>query len=248
MSHREKEKRGEGGHIYRTAVRCPMGYNITLPIGPFEHFMPSFLLKDAKYVLLTYPQVSEEADQALPGLFTDFFHTIPAEFTAARERHADGGIHFHVFVDFGGRRFSTRSQRYFDLGGCHPNIQRVGRTPDLVWDYTTKDGDIVAGSAERPASPADQSARDREQQGEQSASAWARIVCAETREEFFDLIRAEQPRALVCSYLSIARYADYRYNPVPESYQHPEDYEFRLDSYPVLLDWVDESLRGGLDR
>lgn len=204
--------------------------------------MPSFVLKDAKYVLLTYPQVPETEADAFPDLLTSVLSSGPilAEFTAARELHADGGIHFHAFVDFG-RKFSTRNVRLFDVGGRHPNIERVGRTPRRVYDYVIKDGDVVAGSCEAPDASGDS------QQGESQAD-WSGIVLAETRDEFFEAVERYYPRALVLSFISIARYADWRYKLVPEPYQHPEHWTFNLDRYPVLLDWIDESLRGGAER
>jgi len=208
----------------------------------------AFTLKDARYALLTYAQVPESQTAGFPGKLTDLLCGLGAEFTAARERHTDGGIHFHVFVNFG-KKFSSRNTSIFDCDGRHPNIERVGRSPRTAWEYVIKDGDIVAGDCNPP--PA--SSRDREggiqPEGEgEHTSDWGRIVLAETRDEFFDLIRRLQPRSLVVSFMSIARYADWRYRPVAELYKHPENWFFNLESYPILLDWVDESLRGGQDR
>jgi len=207
-----------------------------------------FCLKDAKFALLTYPQVPEPEANGFADLATELFSSerVAARWVIGRELHADGGIHFHCFLDFG-RKFSSRDTRIFDLGGRHPNIERVGRTPRKAYDYAIKDNDVVSRHPDDYAGPDDQSAGGGGEQREPSAD-WVRIVSAETRDEFFRLVGELQPRSLVCSYVNIARYADWRYRPTPTPYQHPEDWTFNLESYPVLLDWVDESLRGSPER
>lgn len=204
-----------------------------------------FCLKEAKYTLLTYAQVpGPEADGFANGL-ADVFTSerVAAQYVIGRERHADGGIHFHCFLDFG-RKFSSRDTRIFDLGERHPNIERVGRTPRRAYDYAIKDGDIV-GRTEGYEGPSDHATRG--EQGERGSD-WSRIVSAETRDEFFVLLGELQPRALACSFVSLSRFADWKYRPTPAPYQHPEDWCFDLERYPILLDWVDESLRGGDER
>lgn len=198
--------------------------------------MPNpFYIKDAKFLLLTYPQVPPEIQDAIPTAIVLAAAALEAECIVSRELHSDGGVHFHSFVDFGGRKYSTRNVRVFDVLGRHPNIERVGRTPDLAWDYVCKDGDIVAGGAERPTSRLHESS---------AGCDWERIVSCETREEFFAQLEGLQPKHLVCNFPAIVRFADWKYKPVPEPYHHPEEWSFRVQSYPVLLNWVDESLRG----
>lgn len=203
-----------------------------------------FCLKDAKYCLLTYPQVPAEQDEAFAGIARELFTSsrVAARYVIGRELHADGGIHFHCFLDFG-RKFSSRDTRLFDLGGRHPHILRVGRTPRRSYEYAIKDGNIV-GQSDGYDGPSQQSGREQGERG----SDWSTIVSAETRDEFFDLVATLQPRALACSFVSLARYADWRYRPTPTPYQHPEDWTFNLERYPVLLDWIDENLRGGAER
>uniref|UniRef100_A0A8E7G1P9 Replication-associated protein n=1 Tax=Tarsiger cyanurus Genomoviridae sp. TaxID=2814994 RepID=A0A8E7G1P9_9VIRU len=203
-----------------------------------------FLLKDAKYALLTYAQVPESETAGFADAFTTLATLVPAEFTLARELHDDGGTHYHAFLDFGRKR-SFRDTGRFDCCGRHPNIERVGRTPRRAWEYVTKDGDIIAGNCEAP--PEDLGTQGHTGEGEHSSD-WARIVQSETRDEFFELIRLHQPRALVCSFMAIAKYADWQYRAIPEPYQHPENWEFRLDSYPILLEWVETQLLAGLER
>ena len=103
--------------------------------------MPSFLLKDARFVLLTYSQTPANFDY---WSIVDTFAGLKAECLVAKEQHQDGGDHYHVFVDFG-RKFSTRVDTAFDVTGCHPNIAKCGKTPWLAFDYCCKDGNILAG-------------------------------------------------------------------------------------------------------
>lgn len=203
-----------------------------------------FCLKSAKYCLLTYPQVPEQEDETFADAARELFTSerIAALYVIGRELHADGGVHFHCFLDFG-RQFSSRDTRIFDIRGQHPNILRVGRTPRRSYDYAIKDGDI-RGQSEGYLGPPD---TPRREQGERSSD-WATIVSAETRDDFFELVRSLQPRALACSFVSLARYADWRFRPTPTPYQHPEDWSFRLDRYQVLLDWAEENINSTQDR
>lgn len=185
-----------------------------------------FVVKNAKYILLTYAQ----ADNVDPWNILATLTELGAECIIGRERHVDGGIHYHVFCDFG-RQFSTRNGSAFDVDGKHPNIEKVNRTPWHSFDYATKDGDIVCGGAERPPE------RDVSQPN-QSQESWAEVVNAASRHEFFLLLEQRFPRYLVCSYPSIAKYADWKYREVPLDYHHPEDFAFQLEGYGALDDWV----------
>jgi len=219
--------------------------------------MPNpFILKDAKYVLLTYPQLPEWAldendERYLPSCIVSLSCSLQAECIVARERHLDGGWHIHAFLDFGGRGFSTRNTRAFDLSGLHPNIERVGRTPEIAYDYACKDGDVLAGGAERPSSGSDQSdASDnsmspeaRAKSGTGNARDWDIILASENREDFFLECARRAPKSLAINFVGLSKYADWKYRPIPVGYCHPEDWTVRLDDYPVLIDWIANNLR-----
>lgn len=195
----------------------------------------AFCLKDARYCLLTYSQTPPDFDyENILTLLT----SLGAECIISRENHEDGGIHYHAFVHFG-RKFSTRRADIFDVTGRHPNIEKVGRTPWLAFDYVLKDGDVVAGGAERP----EESTRGGDKQ-----STWAWIMEAETRDQFLDRIRSEDPRALACNYPSITKYADYAYRKTPSVYESPAHYSWKLDDYPGIEEWVNTNLKGDLER
>lgn len=181
----------------------------------------------ARYVLLTYAQCGDLD----PFRVVEHLGSLGAECIIGREDHADGGIHLHAFTDFN-RKFQSRNERVFDVDGRHPNVLIGRRTPEAMWDYATKDGDVVAGGLERPS-------------GEglsETSSKWSRILLAETREEFFALIQELDPRALCVSFGSIRTYADWRYRPTPDPYQHPSSVRLCTDQYPELDDWVQRNL------
>lgn len=194
--------------------------------------MPNpFFIKDAKYILLTYPQIPENVQDHFPWGIVNACSTKGAECLVARERHQDGGIHFHAFVDWGGRRYSSRDTRGFDVSGHHPNITKVGKTPRKAWDYVTKDGDIVAGGAQMPT-----------EEATSSENIWEYIISAESRDDFYSRMRERAQRYLICSYPSIAKYADWRYQDSPEPYRNPEGWTFQLQAYPSLPEWVRDNL------
>jgi len=104
-----------------------------------------------KCFALTYPKCeTERAD------FDAAFHARFGPFTdygSAREAHADGTHHMHVFVAFGRRR-DLRSSRYFDLavGGrsYHSNTQKCKSA--AAWkQYISKGEDFHVSSAESGA-------------------------------------------------------------------------------------------------
>lgn len=109
---------------------------------------------------------------------TSFVESLGGVHRIGRERHANGELHYHVYIDFG-KRFQTRSCRRFDIqsngGVYHPNIAKISRTPGRVWDYVGKEGDIVSATAERP--------RDSGATGGGRATAEELLACYDERDE-----------------------------------------------------------------
>lgn len=103
-----------------------------------------------------------------------------------------------------------------------------------MWDYATKDGDVVAGGLERPDGGRLPATGDQ----------WHTILAAESRDEFFELCGELAPRYLACSFPSLCKYADWKYRPEPAAYMHPEGYTFDTTDYPELDQWVREDLEG----
>lgn len=183
----------------------------------------------ARYALITYAQCGD-----LPaGDVVLHIESLRAQCIIGRESHADGGIHLHAFIDFG-RKFTTRNERLWDVGGRHPNVAPGRRTPEKMWDYATKDGDIVGGNLARPSGTGLPS----------SSSKWRDIVLAETREEFFASLKELDPRTLVTAYGNVCKYADHVYRVEPEPYRQPDGLRIVLDRVPRLREWAARNLGG----
>lgn len=182
-----------------------------------------------RYALFTYAQCGELD----PFAVVNHFSELRAECIIGRENHATEGVHLHTFVDFN-RKFHSGNPRFADVEGRHPNVQPCGRTPEKMYDYAIKDGDVVAGGLERPSG------------GRLSGPSdpWAEIIMAESRDEFFELCTKLAPRALACSFNSLQSYADWKYRPEPTPYVHPEGLHFNHDIMGALDDWVSENLGG----
>nr|QJB18642.1 MAG: replication-associated protein [Genomoviridae sp.] len=190
--------------------------------------MSAFIFR-SRYALLTYAQCGDLDPWSVSNLLSE----VPAECIIGREDHADGGVHLHVFVDFG-TRFCTKDPRRFDVDGHHPNIQPCGRTPAKMYDYAIKDGDVVAGGLDRPG-------------GDDVAgvcSQWDRIVDAQDAEEFWDLVRTLAPRVLVTNFNSLRSYCEWRYRPTVADYITPPGIVFDLSGVEELGEFVRESLSG----
>nr|AMH87726.1 replication-associated protein [Pacific flying fox faeces associated gemycircularvirus-11] len=192
--------------------------------------MVPFILKKVRRAILTYSQCGTLD----PFTVSDHFSNLGAECIVGRERHSDGGIHLHVFVDFG-RQFSSRKTDVFDVGGYPPNIAKCGRTPWKAYDYAIKDGDVVAGGLERPI----------EASGDGAGTVdptWHSILEAETPEEFWALCHDLAPRDLARSFPSLQKYCDWRYRPVDEPHRTPDGYQFDTSRAPELNEWLPKSL------
>ncbi|ALC76163.1 replication-associated protein [Poaceae associated gemycircularvirus 1] len=181
----------------------------------------------ARYVLLTYAQSGDLSEWDI----LDHISSLGAECIIGREDHADGGTHLHVFVDFGRKKQSRRSD-FFDVGGHHPNITPSRGRPECGYDYAIKDGDVVAGGLARPGGGGLPSLADK----------WRTIVSAESREEFFDLLRELDPKTLVTRWSELCRYADHAYESKPEPYVGPSGVEFELGMVPELVRWRGDTL------
>lgn len=182
---------------------------------------------NARYFLLTYPQCGDLD----PWAVSNHLGELRGECIVAREAHADGGTHLHAFVDFG-RKFRSRRTSIFDVGDHHPNVSATHSSPREGFDYACKDGDIVAGGLGRPE-PRHTSER---------VHRWHDIVSADSREEFFAMLLAHDPRTLCTSFTQLSKYADWRYREDPEPYRSPEGMVVDTSGFPE----VEEFTRGSL--
>nr|UTM74958.1 replication-associated protein [Tick-associated circular DNA virus] len=215
---------GRNTGIYSWGVPCVLGYNISLPRTPVEH-MPPFSI-NCRYVLLTYAQSGDLSEWSV----LDHISSLGAECIIAREDHADGGTHLHVFCDFG-RKFRSRQQNLFDVDGRHANIQPSRGRAEFGYDYAVKDGNVVAGGLARPGSGGLPKAK----------NIWSEIVGAESRDEFLDLVQCLDPKSFVLRHRELLEYADRYYAERIEPYVGPTGVEFELGMVPELARWRGES-------
>lgn len=193
--------------------------------------MPSaFHLKNRRYVLFTYAQAGPDFDF---WAVVELLGNLGAECIIGRENHADGGIHFHVFTDFG-RLFSSRKTDIFDVGGKHPNIQPIGRTPVKAYDYACKDGDIVAGGLGRPGGDADFD----------PDSFWDSATHCGSSDEFLHFCDQLAPRDLIRGFPAFRAYSNWKWNDGALAYNQPDGVEFDTSAAPGIDEWLAQSIIG----
>ncbi|AMH87732.1 RepA [Pteropus associated gemycircularvirus 4] len=194
--------------------------------------MPSNgLFVNSRYKLLTYAQCGDLD----PFDIVDLLSGLQGECIVGRELHSDGGIHLHVFVDFG-RKFRSRSVGIFDVGGRHPNVVASWGTPEEGYDYAIKDGDVVAGGLERPTP------RESRAGNGSAAAKWATIADADDREQFFELVKSLDPKTFVTRLQDLQRFADWKFRSDPEPYITPNNIHFPDDGTDGRAEWVRDNL------
>lgn len=188
---------------------------------------------NSRYVLLTYAQCGELD----PFGVMDHISGLAGECIIGREYHDDGGIHLHVFCDFG-RKFRSRRVDVFDVGGKHPNVVPSYGTPEKGWDYATKDGDVVCGGLGRPGKPA------RGDLDGETDSLWTRITEATSRDEFWQLVHQYDPRAAVTSFPAISKYCDWKFAYHPPAYESPAGATYTSGEFDGRDDWLRQANLG----
>lgn len=186
---------------------------------------------NSRFKLLTYAQ----CDGLDPADVVHLLDRLGAECIIGREHHEDGGIHLHVFADFG-RKFRSRKADVFDVHEWHPNITSSWGTPEKGWDYAVKDDDIVGGQLERP----------RVGRGCDGTSAvsWSEVADSESAEEFWRLCRACDPKTFVTRVVDLQRFADRKFGSVPVHYEHPRAIRFVGGDTDGRDNWLRQSLIG----
>lgn len=190
--------------------------------------MPRFRLR-AKQFIITYSQVNNGHDESN---FDTSLQETPIDYIEyaeqalghisnallARERHEDGGIHYHMFLGFS-EAATIRSPTELDYLGKHPNIKSVRSSPGTVWDYVGKDGDIVFQRGDRPGMGTD-STNQREHKRTRD-DAFNEALSATTKEEFLAKLRILAPRDYVVCHGNIRAYSEWAYAPVVPEYRGP---------------------------
>jgi len=172
----------------------------------------------AKAFILTFPQTSEDVQRQFSSNGGTFLESVQRDFEdpvcirIGRESHSDGGIHFHVFLSFESPVTVNRPDA-FDYFGAHGNIKSVRSTPRKVYDYVTKDGDVVFEHGEAPP--------ERGNASGDVAGRWHSIVASSDKESFLAAVRTEAPRDWVLSLDRILAYAEYAFPTIVPDYVSP---------------------------
>ena len=194
----------------------------------------------AKAFILTFPQCNEDVQQEFTDNGGNFPQLVEHDLTSplccriGRERHADGGVHFHVFLSFESP-VTVNSANQFDYFGSHGNIKPIRTTPRRVWEYVGKDGDIIL---EFGVAPGEGGATDGA-----SSSRWTDIVASDSKESFLAAVRSNAPRDWVLSLDRILQYAEYAYPTPVTPYESPA-ITTTWGRAPQLREWVDQAAIG----
>lgn len=187
----------------------------------------------ARRLLVTYAQTRDSWDAQLA---IQLFEDLGARLRCGRELHADGGTHYHFFVDFE-RKFETENPRRFDVAGAHPNILVVWKTPHHAWDYVGKDGDVVYDTTERP--PVESRKHDRDE-------AYRHVLAARTEDEFYSRLQETDPRALIISASSVESCCKRLCSEANrEIFERVPGLSFAWRAFPSVTKWILGNVPGG---
>lgn len=185
-----------------------------------------------RYLFLTYSQCNVSADTIIALIRAQ---REPIFILVGLERHADGGEHRHVFVDFG-RRFSFSNERRFDVSGFHPNIARP-RSPKDCLAYCSKDGNTTT-YGEAPNFESDSK--------ESRTELWGRLLDESTSaSDFLSRVRVADPFTFAVRYQALAAMAASVY-PRRETYEspyEPQDFVLPEGVESWLLEEFDQEVR-----
>lgn len=205
------------------------------PVGGRRGRPGSFRLK-ARRIFVTHSQVPESfAIQS----FIDDLELLGAQYNIGRERHEDGGTHYHSYIDFG-RAFETENPRRFDVGQTHAHIRRVCRTPWNAYNYATKDGDVVKSTCDRP--PIVRSALERNADG-------LYVLAAPDSAELYERLTEVNPWLILKCSTQLEHHCKRVYRPPAKAaYVNPDGLQFQWRSFPEAGKWILGSLSNGEQR
>lgn len=200
--------------------------------------MPRFRCR-ARNLIVTFPQVNENAQRQFDA-GTPFLERVQQDFgnpvclRLGRERHEDGGIHYHVYIGFD-KIVSINSATAFDYFGAHGNIKSIRRTPHKVFDYVGKDGDIRLEHGEPPTTPSSREGADQNK--------WHDIISCDDKESFLSAVRDKAPRDWLLSNQRILEYANLYYPEEKPPYTSPS-YTVARERYPEISEWENQAAIG----
>lgn len=200
--------------------------------------MPRFRCR-ARHFIITFPQVPENVQPRFDNP-SDFVERITADFgnplcvRLGRERHSDGGIHYHIYLGFN-KIVSINSATALDYYGTHGDIKSVRRTPEKVYDYVGKDGDIRLEHGEPPRGSNARESND--------GNKWSDIIGSDDKDSFLSAVRAQAPRDWLLSNQRILEYANLYYPEEIPEYTSPDIFVER-ERYPEVTEWENQAAIG----
>jgi hypothetical protein len=202
-----------------------------------------------RYFLFTF---SQSGSQWAHHEFVALVDLLGGKHVVGRERHVDGGYHFHCYVDFE-RKFEFENPHRFCVGTrdpnkpwteseiasgvpcpgqTHGNILPIRRTPFHTWDYVKKYGDVVSENAERPAVRGPNTTRDDNFKGSYALA---------TKKQFLDDVKSHSPRDFCLFGGAVHSAADRHYgrDMLPPAIQDNAALGLRIhwDRYPAAREW-----------
>jgi hypothetical protein len=191
----------------------------------------------ARRLLLTYAQTRE--DWFGVDRIRIMLDDMGAKCMISRETHKDGNYHHHVYVEHKDEKghVTINDARALDITGeeeetWHPNIEVVKRTPEKVWDYVEKDGDIVWASPglERPVTT----------RSNKRSLVWEDITTQVSKKAMLNRCKELEPKAFATSFNNIKSCADYLFPKTQQTpYANPDGLEIDIGGYPELEWWID---------
>lgn len=203
----------------------------------------------ARYFLFTFAQSGHDWPYER---FVELIENAGGKHHISRERHEDGGYHFHCFVDFE-RKFDFENVHRFCVGPpqddpsrkcpvkTHCNILPITRTPFNAWDYTSKYGDVVSTNCERPRARGPNVTRD---------DLWTGSLAQTDKTQFLKDVSSHSPRDFVLFHSQIQSFADSKWNSISAKLPRVEDDGIFIhwERYPEARRWVLENLRDPIPR
>lgn len=193
-----------------------------------------------RYLLLTYSQIDPEK---LPyQAIVDRIHSLKGECTVAIEDHkelregeTDLGVHYHVFC-VAETMFSSRTPRFLDINGYHPNIQLITYEHAVAWDYCIKDGNILHNGVPEPPNP-------RLTKKQTLDEVYQEAMAAANSEQMLRIIRKKAPYRFCTNFPALKSAAAYVHpGDTTTAYSSPEGLLLWIERFPDVRDWIQRYL------
>nr|AFD62986.1 replication associated protein [Chickpea chlorosis Australia virus]AFD62994.1 replication associated protein [Chickpea chlorosis Australia virus] len=189
----------------------------------------SFRLQ-TKYVFLTYPRCSSDAESLRDFLWEKLSRFAIFFIAVATELHQDGTPHLHCLLQLD-KRSNIRDPSFFDFQGNHPNIQPA-KNSEQVLDYISKDGSVITRGDFRKHKVSPTKSDDR----------WRTIIqTATTKEDYLEMIKTEFPHEWATKLQWLEYSANKLFPDIEPPYSSPFPNEF-LQCDEEITEWLNRDL------